>query len=116
MIAGGLRRDIAAGTAVRFEPGQIRDVQLVALAGKKHSSTALPRRRDGRRCDACSTSAWRLQLATVADAMPARADYGMARCDRHAHVASRTAHRAGDAVVRDRIALGRRRCRPLARD
>ena len=27
--------DIAAGTAVRFEPGQTRDVQLVALAGKR---------------------------------------------------------------------------------
>ena len=26
---------IAAGTAVRFEPGQTRDVQLVALAGKR---------------------------------------------------------------------------------
>jgi urease subunit beta len=31
----GMRLDIAAGTAVRFEPGQTRDVQLVALAGKK---------------------------------------------------------------------------------
>ena len=29
------RLDIAAGTAVRFEPGQTREVQLVALAGKK---------------------------------------------------------------------------------
>ena len=33
--ARGMRLDIAAGTAVRFEPGQTRDVQLVALAGKK---------------------------------------------------------------------------------
>ena len=33
--ARGFRLDIAAGTAVRFEPGQTRDVQLVALAGKK---------------------------------------------------------------------------------
>ena len=31
----GMRLDIAAGTAVRFEPGQTRDVQLVAVAGKK---------------------------------------------------------------------------------
>ena len=31
----GMRLDIAAGTAVRFEPGQTRDVQLVALAGKR---------------------------------------------------------------------------------
>ena len=28
-------RIFAAGTAVRFEPGQTRDVQLVALAGKR---------------------------------------------------------------------------------
>ena len=33
--AYGMRLDIAAGTAVRFEPGQTRDVTLVALAGKK---------------------------------------------------------------------------------
>jgi urease subunit beta len=31
--ARGMRLDIAAGTAVRFEPGQTRDVTLVALAG-----------------------------------------------------------------------------------
>ena len=31
----GMRLDIAAGTAVRFEPGQSRDVTLVALAGKR---------------------------------------------------------------------------------
>ena len=33
--AHGMRLDIPAGTAVRFEPGQTRDVQLVALAGKR---------------------------------------------------------------------------------
>jgi urease subunit gamma/beta len=33
--AKGFRLDIAAGTAVRFEPGQTRQVQLVALAGKR---------------------------------------------------------------------------------
>src|SRR3954454_1529824 len=33
--ARGMRLAIAAGTAVRFEPGQTRDVQLVALAGKR---------------------------------------------------------------------------------
>ena len=33
--ARGFRLDIPAGTATRFEPGQTRDVQLVALAGKK---------------------------------------------------------------------------------
>jgi urease subunit beta len=31
----GFRLDIAAGTAVRFEPGQTRKVTLVALAGKR---------------------------------------------------------------------------------
>src|SRR5678816_3960925 len=31
----GMRLNIAAGTAVRFEPGQTRDVQLVAVAGKR---------------------------------------------------------------------------------
>lgn len=33
--ARGMRLDIPAGTAVRFEPGQSRDVRLVALAGKR---------------------------------------------------------------------------------
>jgi len=33
--ARGMRLDIAAGTAVRFEPGQTRTVTLVALAGKR---------------------------------------------------------------------------------
>ena len=31
--ARGMRLDIAAGTAVRFEPGQTRDVNLVPVAG-----------------------------------------------------------------------------------
>ena len=31
----GMRLDIPAGTAVRFEPGQSRDVTLVAVAGKR---------------------------------------------------------------------------------
>ncbi|WP_263769484.1 urease subunit beta [Propionivibrio soli] len=33
--ARGFRLDIAAGTAVRFEPGQTRTVQLVALTGER---------------------------------------------------------------------------------
>lgn len=33
--ARGLRLNIAAGTAVRFEPGQTRTVELVAVAGGK---------------------------------------------------------------------------------
>jgi len=31
--ARGFRLDIAAGTAVRFEPGQTREVRLVAVTG-----------------------------------------------------------------------------------
>ena len=31
--ARGMRLDIAAGTAVRFEPGQARDVTLVPISG-----------------------------------------------------------------------------------
>jgi urease subunit beta len=34
-LAYGMRLDIAAGTAVRFEPGQVRTVTLVALAGDR---------------------------------------------------------------------------------
>ena len=33
--AKGFRLDIPAGTAVRFEPGQSREVKLVAIAGKR---------------------------------------------------------------------------------
>ena len=35
-VAHGMRLDIAAGTAVRFEPGQSRDVSLVQIAGARH--------------------------------------------------------------------------------
>ena len=34
-IAYGMRLNIAAGTAVRFEPGQERTIELVALAGDR---------------------------------------------------------------------------------
>ena len=33
--AKGMRLDIAAGTAVRFEPGQEREVQLIAYGGER---------------------------------------------------------------------------------
>ncbi|MEN0039962.1 MAG: urease subunit beta [Pseudomonadota bacterium] len=33
--AHGMRLDIAAGTAVRFEPGQRRDVNLVPIGGDR---------------------------------------------------------------------------------
>ena len=33
--ARGMRLDIAAGTAVRFEPGQEREVALIPLAGSR---------------------------------------------------------------------------------
>ena len=44
--ARGMRLDIPAGTAVRFEPGQSREVTLVALAGKR-TSLRVPPGRDG---------------------------------------------------------------------
>ncbi|MCB1775465.1 MAG: urease subunit beta [Gammaproteobacteria bacterium] len=34
--ARGFRLNIAAGTAVRFEPGQTREIELVAYAGDRH--------------------------------------------------------------------------------
>lgn len=34
-LTKGFRLNIAAGTAVRFEPGQDRDVELVEIAGDK---------------------------------------------------------------------------------
>jgi urease subunit beta len=34
-VAYGMRLNIAAGTAVRFEPGQTRTIELIALAGKR---------------------------------------------------------------------------------
>jgi urease beta subunit len=34
--AYGMRLNIAAGTAVRFEPGDTREVELVALGGTRH--------------------------------------------------------------------------------
>lgn len=33
--AHGMRLDIAAGTAVRFEPGEEKDVQLVEFSGRR---------------------------------------------------------------------------------
>lgn len=35
VAARGMRLDIAAGTAVRFEPGQTREVQLVPYGGER---------------------------------------------------------------------------------
>jgi urease subunit beta len=34
--ARGMRLNIASGTAVRFEPGQQRTIELVAYAGTRH--------------------------------------------------------------------------------
>ncbi|NBR88612.1 MAG: urease subunit beta [Rhodobacteraceae bacterium] len=34
--AHGKRLDIAAGTAIRFEPGQKREVSLIPMAGQRH--------------------------------------------------------------------------------
>ncbi len=35
-LARGMRLDIAAGTAMRFEPGQTREVRLVPYGGRRH--------------------------------------------------------------------------------
>jgi urease subunit beta len=35
VVARGMRLDIAAGTAVRFEPGQTREVTLVPFRGRR---------------------------------------------------------------------------------
>jgi urease subunit beta len=35
VAAYGMRLDLPAGTAVRFEPGEIKTVQLVAMAGER---------------------------------------------------------------------------------
>lgn len=34
--ARGMRLNIPAGTAIRFEPGDTKEVELVALAGSRH--------------------------------------------------------------------------------
>lgn len=34
-VARGMRLDIAAGTAVRFEPGQERDITLIPISGAR---------------------------------------------------------------------------------
>ena len=34
--ARGYRLNIASGTAVRFEPGQVREISLVSLAGTRN--------------------------------------------------------------------------------
>ena len=35
-LTRGMRLDIPAGTAVRFEPGQSRDVELISYRGNRH--------------------------------------------------------------------------------
>src|SRR5262245_659337 len=49
--AYGMRLDIAAGTAVRFEPGDTREVELVAIGGSREIR-GLNRLVDGRLDDA----------------------------------------------------------------
>jgi urease subunit gamma/beta len=46
--ARGMRLDIPAGTAVRFEPGDTKTVRLVAIAGAASSAAATTRQRTGR--------------------------------------------------------------------
>ena len=35
-LAKGMRLNIAAGTAVRFEPGQSREIELIDIKGKRN--------------------------------------------------------------------------------
>jgi urease subunit beta len=49
--AYGMRLNVAAGTAVRFEPGDVREVELVALGGARDVS-GLNRLVEGRLDDA----------------------------------------------------------------
>ena len=35
-ISKGMRLDIPSGTAVRFEPGQIKDVDLIPFSGERN--------------------------------------------------------------------------------
>ena len=35
-LAKGMRLNIAAGTAVRFEPGQTREIELINIKGKRN--------------------------------------------------------------------------------
>ena len=35
LAARGMRLDIAAGTAVRFEPGQTREIRLIPIGGNR---------------------------------------------------------------------------------
>ncbi|MFN5513232.1 MAG: urease subunit beta [Cyanobacteriota bacterium] len=39
-LARGMRLDIPAGTATRFEPGDTKEVQLVALAGSLYGQAS----------------------------------------------------------------------------
>ncbi len=36
VLAKGMRLNIAAGTAVRFEPGQTREIELIDIKGKRN--------------------------------------------------------------------------------
>ena len=49
----GFRLDIPAGTAVRFEPGQEREVTLVAYAGARHVPVPHAQLRHGDPCPHC---------------------------------------------------------------
>ena len=61
--AYGMRLDIAAGTAVRFEPGDSREVTLVALAGRREV-VGLNGLVNGRLDDAATRAAALLTMAT----------------------------------------------------
>jgi len=66
--AYGMRLNIAAGTAVRFEPGDTREIELVAIAGRREVF-GLNRLVEGRLDDAQVRAA---ALKAVADFTAAR--------------------------------------------
>ena len=86
--ARGMRLDIAAGTAVRFEPGQTREVKLVALAGTrtvygfrqeimgKLEKAEARKNHDGRACQARPSRSQRCYRGWDQDQLSAWCDAG----------------------------------------
>ena len=65
--AYGMRLNVAAGTAVRFEPGDTREVELVALGGARHVS-GLTRLVEGRLDDSAIREAALVAVAAFTKA------------------------------------------------
>ena len=103
-----MRLDLPAGTAVRFEPGEIKTVQLVALGGQRRSTAAAAwswARSTTRRSRQQSLE--RLREAGFGDSQAADADQRHYRSKSHAS-------RGG--VRHERQTVARRLRRPLRPD